>query len=130
MADATVKGGLFESAGLSTLTQASGEGSQRRQIGRLLSTKGMRATQWLEMGLTGNAPGIQANVTNAVVSASAELGGKRPIDQEVLVARATTAADVQEIITTLLYPLYYRTIYASNPKAAVVNKDGNPLGTR
>lgn len=127
---ATVKGGLYESAGLGTLTQAFGKGGQRRQISRLLSTKGMRAMQWLEMGLTGTAPGATATETNAVVAASAELGGKREIEAEVLVSRATTTADAVEIITTLLYPLYYRTIYASNPLSAVTNKDGNPLGTR
>lgn len=76
--------------------------------------------------LNGVAPGAIASKTVGVVSASVELGGVRPITQAVVVSRATTAADRQEVDEDF-YTMTSRTTYGANPPA---NLDRNPLGTR
>lgn len=126
-ATATVKGGLFESAGLNTLTQIQGTGSARRRVSQLLATRGMRAIRELAVTLDGVVPGSTAAASVARVEASSELGGKRTIETEDLVNRVTTSADVTEINTDLLNSLTGRTTFGSNP---VANGDENPLGTR
>lgn len=125
-ATATVKGGLFESVGLTELTQIQGTGSVRRRARQLLSSKGMKAMRALMFELNGVVPGASAESSYGRVAASEELGGKRVIESEVFIDRNTTADDVTEIGNDFLVPMYYGT-YGSTP---VVNKDGNPLGTR
>lgn len=126
-ATATVKGGLYETAGLTSLTQIQGTNTQRRRISQLLASKGMRSVRELAVTLDGVIPGSAALATNARVEANSELGGKRVIESESLVNRVTVAGDVTEINTDLLNTLTGRTTFGANP---VANGDGNPLGTR
>jgi hypothetical protein len=76
--------------------------------------------------LNGVAPGAIASKTVGTVSASTELGGVRQIVQAVVISRATTAADKQEIDDDF-YTMTNRTTFGANPPA---NLDRNPLGTR
>lgn len=126
-ATATVKGGLFESAGLASLSQVQGTGSQRRRISQLFATKGLRDKRALARALDGVVAGSTATATNGRVEASVELGGKRTIESQSLVNRATVAGDVTEINADFLNSLTSRTTFGASP---VANKDGNPLGTR
>lgn len=127
MATATVKGGLFESAGLTSLTQVQGTNAGRRRIAQQFSDLGLKGLRALAYALDGVAPGSNATATNARVVASVELGGKRTVETQTLVNRNTAAGDVTEINADLLSSLTSRTTFGANPPA---NKDGNPLGTR
>lgn len=124
-ATATVKGGLFPEVGVPSLTSIQGTGTATRRIGQLLSKKGMRAMRRKMYTLDGVIPGTTATETVKRIAASEELGGKRTIETETLISRATTAGDVTEINLDLLSSLTSKTTMASP-----VNKDGNPLGTR
>lgn len=124
---AVVKGGFWESNGVGTLANH----PQVRPFARRLVAMwlgGSKLMQIKEIGdqLNGVAPGAIASKTVGVVSASSELGGVRPIVQAVVISRATTAADKQEIDDDF-YTMTGRTTYGANP---VANLDRNPLGTR
>lgn len=124
-ATATVKGGLFEQYG-TTISGLGAIGSGRFSIAQLLSRRGNLALRARLLGLDGVAPGAVVAKTIARVEANAEQGGKRTIETQTLINRATTNADVTEINNDLLN-LTSRTTFGANPP---VNKDGNPLGTR
>jgi hypothetical protein len=126
-ATATVKGGLYETVGVSSLTQVQGTGSQRRRISQAFATKGVRDERALAKALDGVVPGSNATATNGRVEANVELGGKRTVETETLINRNTTNNDVTELNTDLFNPLTGRTTLGASP---VANKDGNPLGTR
>lgn len=124
---ATVLGGFFPANGVATLNSIETTSSPRRRVAQYMSDKGMRALRAEAKALDGVAPGANATATNARVDGStAELGGKRVIETETLVNRATTAADVTAINNNL-YSLTTRTSFGATPPA---NLDGNPLGTR
>jgi len=126
IASATVKGGFFETNGVGTLASISGEDGQRRWIRDQLAAKGLMGLRAIMDALTGAAPGVTATKNYTVVGAREELGGVRPVDTQVLVNRATTAADVTEIKSELLSYATKNT-FGANPPA---NLDRNPLGTR
>lgn len=126
---ATVKGGFFPTNGVTTLTPISvtDRGWSRRQVSRILAKRGMQAIRQLAIALDGVAPGGTAQKFNVYVGAAGtELGGKRPVQQNVIINRATTAGDVTEINADL-FTYSERTTFGASP---VANKDGNPLGTR
>lgn len=125
IATATVKGGLFPEVGVSSLASIQGTNFGVRRIGQLLNAKGMRELRRRAFTLDGVVAGTTATENLKRIEANSELGGKRTIETETLISRATTAADITEINTDLLASLTSRTTLASP-----VNKDGNPLGTR
>lgn len=123
---AAVKGGLFETNGVTTLTQVSGVGTQVRDAAMALSRKGQMKRRELMETLDGAAAGSAAVKTLGRVVAAEELGGLRPTENETLVNRNTTAQDVTDTKTDILL-LSTRTTFGSSAPA---NLDGNPLGTR
>jgi hypothetical protein len=123
---ATVKGGLYETVGLTTLTQISGVGQQRRRVAQLLGDKSLLDLRQRLIALVGAAAGGAALKTIGRVEANVELGGKRTIETETLINRNTTAGDVTLINNDLL-ALTSKTTFGASPPA---NLDGNPLGTR
>lgn len=125
-ATATVKGGLFETNGVLSLASMSGESGARRLIREIMGDRSMLPVRELFRALTGAVAGTVATKTITRVQASSELGGKRAIETQTLVNRATTAADVTEFKDNFL-AMTGKTTYGSSP---VANKDGNPLGTR
>jgi hypothetical protein len=126
-ATATVKGGLFETANVSSLTQVGSPGNARRVISQQMTDSGMAAVREKEVTLNGAAAGSAAVATRARVEANVELGGKRTIEQFSVVNANTVAGDVTDVTNTMLKPLNERTSFGSSPPE---NKDGNPLGTR
>jgi hypothetical protein len=125
-ATATVRGGFWETNGVGSLASMSGEDGQRRDVRMRLGEKGMMAIREIMFVLTGAAPGANATKNYTAVAPSVELGGLRTIETQVLVNRATTAADVSEIQQELLRFVTKNTFGANPPP----NLDRNPLGTR
>lgn len=124
---ATVLGGLFHaSAGLTTLTQISGVGIQRRVAARALGRQSMMDLRARMTALDGVAAGALASKSLGRVQANVELGGVRTIESNVLINRVTTAADVT-VIEHDINTLSVNTTFGASPPA---NLDGNPLGTR
>lgn len=126
-ATATVKGGLFETLGLGSVTQIQGRTPGLiRLVRQAMGKKSMRKLRELALTLDGVVAGSAASATNAVVEANSELGGKRTITTETLVGRNSLAADVTEINAYLL-AFSSKTTFGASP---VANGDDNPLGTR
>jgi len=75
--------------------------------------------------LDGAVAGTTATKNLARVEANSELGGKRVIENEVIINRASTAADVTATKADLL--TFTTRTYDDTP---VANGDLNPLGTR
>lgn len=123
---ATVKGGLYESAGLTTLTQQNSQGALRRKIAQHLDGKGLLDLRARMTALDGVAAGANAAKTLTRVQAAEDLSGTRVIETETLINRITTAADVTEIEGTI-NNFTSKTTFGASPPA---NLDGNPLGTR
>ena len=124
---ATVKGGFWETNGVGTLVPIpGGRSAARRLVAQWLGGSKLMYIKELADTLNGQAPGSLASKTTGVVSASVELGGVRPITQAVVINRATTAADRQEIDEDF-YTMTNRTTFGASPPA---NLDRNPLGTR
>lgn len=125
IATATVKGGLFPEVGVSSLASIQGSGSGLKRIQQQFTDKGLREMRRRALTLDGVVSGTTATETNKRIEANAELGGKRVIESETLIGRATTAADITELNADL-----YASLTSKTTLAAVANKDGNPLGTR
>lgn len=125
IATATVKGGFFEQYG-PTVSGMTTIGEGRFKIAQELAKRSNLPLREVIRALLGVAPGGTASKTYARVEANVELGGKRVIEQQTLINRATTAGDVT-LITADLLTLSGKTTFGANPPA---NKDGNPLGTR
>jgi hypothetical protein len=123
---ATVLGGFFPTNGVSTLSTAHNTARTRRVISQMLSKKGNLFYRRVGRTLNGVVPGSTATETRARVNAAEDLSGKRVIETETMVNRATTAGDVTDI-TADFYTLSTKTTFGSSP---VANLDGNPLGTR
>jgi hypothetical protein len=100
----------------------SGKGFRRR-VAQWMSRKGEYAEREILRTLDGAAPGTTATKTLTRVEANVELGGKRTVEVETLVNRATTAADVTETKADLL------SLSARTTKAAQVNLNRSPLGS-
>lgn len=124
-ATATVLGGFWPANSVSSLTQIS-KGSARRRVAEILAGKSAMPLRALMLALDGVAPGATATKTLARIANNTELGGKRTIETETLISRATTAGDVTAINADVL-SLTARTTSGSSP---VANKDLNPLGYR
>lgn len=122
---ATVKGGFWPTNGVSSLSQISGVGPQRRRVAQALGKKSLMDLREIMETLNGAAAGSAASKTYTRVAAAEELGGVRAIETQTLIGRNTTAGDVTEINADIL-TLSTRT-YTPSP---VANLDGNPLGTR
>jgi len=125
-ATATVKGGFWPANGVGSLTQVSGKGPRRREIAQAFGVKGLLDQRELLETLDGVVAGSTALKTRGRVQAAEELGGVRIIEQESIINRASTAADVTELNADFL-TLATRTSFGATPPA---NKDLNPLGTR
>jgi len=94
--------------------------SLRKVIARLLNQKENRVDRELLLTLNGVAPGATALETLKRVAADRlENGGKRTIETETLINRATTAADVTDLNTSLL-------AYTSRPTSYPVDKATRP----
>jgi hypothetical protein len=124
-ASALVRGGFWPENGVSTLTLSGEDSYGRHRIAAQFGTKGMAALREITETLVGAAPGGVASASRTRVAHSEELGGKRAVETEALVARATTAADVTEVKDSLL--TYSTRTYDPTP---VPNLDRNPLGDR
>jgi len=122
---AAVKGGMFEANGVAILATIHTTRSGRRASAWPLSRKGQLYFRELMSKLTGAAPGVQTDKKLARIAATVELGGVRPIEQEVLCAGPTTVNHVNLIQNNILS--WSTKTYNPNPPA---NLDGNPLGTR
>jgi hypothetical protein len=125
-ATATVKGGFWPANGIQSLVSISGKGSWRRMIAQAFGRKQLMDQRELLETLDGVVAGSTALKTSTRVEAVEELGGKRNIETQTVINRATTAADVTELNADFL-TLTTRTSFGATPPA---NKDLNPLGTR
>lgn len=123
---AQVKGGFWAQYGVTmTSITTNGRGAARRLIAQALGKKGNLALRETMETLNGAAPGAVAAKTYSRIQASEELGGKRVVETETLINRATTATDKNDINADVL-SLTSRT----HDPTPVPNLDGNPLGTR
>jgi len=122
VATATVKGGFWPTNGVGSLASMSGKGTRRR-VAFWISRKGSYDDREILRTLDGAVPGTTATKTLTRVEANVELGGKRVIEVETLVNRATTAADVTETKADFL------SLSARTTKAAQVNLNRSPLGS-
>lgn len=125
IATATVKGGLFPEVGVTSLTSVQGSGSGLRRIQQQFTDKGLREMRRRALTLDGVVAGTTATEAPKRIEANVELGGKRVIETETLIGRATTAADITELNADL-----YASLTSKTTMASPANKDGNPLGTR
>lgn len=106
---AAVKGGSADIWG-STLTLIRGVSAEAKYIARALNTRTMRKDRQLINILLGAVAGTTATATLKRLQAvgGTEQGGKRTIETENLVNRATTAQDDTDLTTRYL-------TYASRP---------------
>lgn len=123
---ASVKGGLFETNGVATLTGAQGKSPLRMHIAKMLGKKSQLMIRQKMFALMGVVAGSSAAKTLGRIQASTELGGARTIESETIGSGNTDAADVTEIKADYL-GITSLTTFGSSPPA---NLDRNPLGTR
>lgn len=103
----TIKGTDFWGAGAYTFIRP--KQSLRKVVARLLNQKSMRSDRALINTLLGTVAGSTATDTmKRVEHSQTELGGKRVIETETIVNRATTAADDTDLTGAYL-------TYASRP---------------
>lgn len=77
--------------------------TNRRTIAQMLNKIGMQKDRELMRTLLGVAPGSTATKQRSRVAHSlSQLGGVRTIETQTLVNRATTSADVTDLLATLL----------------------------
>jgi hypothetical protein len=124
IATATVRGGFYEANGATPLASIQGSGWPRRQVARLMGTKGLMDERALARALDGVVAGSNATKTLARIENNTELGGKRVVETETLINRNTVAGDVTALNNDLF------TYSGATTMASPANKDGNPLGTR
>lgn len=93
----------------------------RRRVATWLGRKSLMPLRAEMAALNGVAPGGTASKTLAQIEAHSEQGGKRVVEVQTLINRATTTADRDDITATILT----HTSYNTNPPK---NKDLNPLG--
>lgn len=99
-----------------SFVRSTGNNSHRKQIARLLNQRQNRKDRQLMNVLLGAVAGTTATATNKRVAHSAsELGGKRTIETETLVNRASTAGDDTDLTAAYL-------TYRSQPTTYVVDK--------
>lgn len=125
-ATATVKGGFYPQNGVASLASMSGENGGRRMVRQIMGDRGLIGVRELLRALTGAVAGTVATKAVARIEANSELGGKRVIETNNIVNRATTAGDVTEFKDNFM-AMTTKTSFGASP---VANKDGNPLGTR
>jgi hypothetical protein len=123
---ASVKGGLFETAGQSYLVTAHTTRGLRRKAATALGMRGQLYFRELMSKLNGAAPGVQTDKKLARVAATEDLSGVRPIELEVLCAGPTTA-NHKNLIDNNILSRTTKTTFGNSPPP---NLDGNPLGTR
>lgn len=122
-ATATIKGGLYETAGLQEQSTFPTGNAFRRNVAKGLGRPTLASIREIWATLTGAASGGAAAASHSRVEANEELGGPRTVETITDVARNTTADDITEITNDFL-------IYQSYDNTPVPNLDGNPLGTR
>ena len=94
--------------------------SLRKVMARLFNQKGLRSDRALMNALLGAAPGGTATANlKRVQHSQTELGGKRTIETEVLINRATTNADDTDLTSAYL-------TYDSRSNAYPVDKATRP----
>jgi hypothetical protein len=124
---ATVKGGMHAnySSDISSIKAIWNDFHSTRAV-QALSKKGSYALRELVDALIPTAvPGGTVRFRMNQISASPELGGKRPIDDVFLIDRPTTAADLVLVKAALTE---HSELTHTVEQAA--NADRNPLGTR
>lgn len=126
LSSATIKGGFYETNSATPLSSIGSFGALRRDIALRLGKKSLLYLRELMTTLDGVAAGAAASATYGRVEAAEELGGKRTIESQALIARNTAASDTTEIEATI-NSYSTKTTFGSSP---VANLDGNPLGTR
>jgi hypothetical protein len=114
---AVIKGGFFAQYG-TTLSTAHTRSALRRRAAFALSRKQTLGLQELMLTLDGAAAGSTASKTLSRVAAATELGGKRTVETQTLVSRATVAGDITDINADILS-------YNSYDSTPVMNGDGN-----
>lgn len=124
-ATATVLGGFWSVNGVTSLTQLS-KGSARRLAAQLLDGKSSMPLRQIMRTLDGVVAGSTATKTLSRIENNIELGGKRVVETETLISRATVAGDIT-IINADVLSLTARTTSGSSP---IANGDLNPLGYR
>lgn len=124
-ATATVLGGFWPVNGVTSLTQLS-KGSARRLAAQLLDGKSSMPLRQIMRTLDGAVAGSTATKTLSRIENNTELGGKRTVETETLISRATVAGDITTINADVL-SLTGRTTSGSSP---IANGDLNPLGYR
>lgn len=122
---ASVKGGMFEQNGVTTLTSIKGKSPLRTKVSQLFGKRSMFMIREKLDTLLGAAAGGAASKTLSRIANSTELGGLRTIETETIISANTDAADVTEIRADFLN----QTAKTYDP-TPVANLDLNPLGTR
>lgn len=125
-ATATVLGGFWPTNGVNSLVSMSGESGGRSTVAQTLGHRDQLANRAVIAALLGVAPGATATKSRARVAAAVELGGVRAIENQSLINRVTTAADVTELMADF-FTYSTGTTFGNSP---VANLDRNPLGTR
>jgi len=121
----TVRGGFWETNGVSTLTLHDGPDASGQSIrAPALWIRLEQQLRQIMRALNGVAPGALASFSYPWVEANVELGGARNVVSNTLINRVTTAADVTFLSTFLLG------FGGLKSAVNVPNGDGNPLGTR
>lgn len=123
---AAVKGGLFETNAVTTLTGIQGKSQIRMLIAKYLGKKSQLLMRTKMNALMGAAAGGATAKTLGRIQASTELGGVRTIESETIASGVSDAADVTEIKADYLN-ITALTTFGASP---VANGDRNPLGTR
>lgn len=99
-----------------TFVRSTGNSSFRKQLARTLNLRQNRKDRQLINVLLGAVAGTTATAQSKRVAHSVlELGGKRSIETETFVNRASTAADDTDLTTALL-------TYRSQPTSYPVDK--------
>lgn len=124
-ATATVLGGFWSVNGVTSLTQLS-KGSARRLVAQRLDGKSSMPLRQIMRTLDGAVAGSTATKTLSRIENNVELGGKRTVETETLISRATVAGDIT-IINADVLSLTGRTTSGASP---IANGDLNPLGYR
>jgi len=103
-----------DSAGLSSLTQISGKGSNRMRAAQALASLSTYAVRHTLRMLDGAVAGSLSQKTYGLIDASSELGGQRNVTNTNLINRNTTAGDVVETKADIL-SLTTRTTFGASP---------------
>lgn len=122
-ATATIKGGFWEVNLTPSLVSISGKNSNRRLVSYALGRKSTYGLREIVRTLDGAVAGTVATKALNRIQNNSELGGKRTVETETLISRATTAQDITDTKADLF------SLSARTTKAAQTNLNRNPLAS-